>query len=214
MAERLAGVAVAGDGKVAVPPDIALLRLTANGEAGSAAEATKQVADAMTAMVAAIEAAGVPSADRRTTGMSLNSWREHPGRPPRHHASQRLLVKLRDVASAGEVVQLVLTAGGDNAGMDNLTLDVDDREPHRDAARERAMANARYKAEQLSRLAGRPLGPVLAVREEVAGEAFQAQLEGAQMARMAMDSAGAGVAVEGGELEIEVRVAVEYAWGD
>lgn len=212
MGERLAGVLVGGRGKVTAAPDMVVAKFTANATAANAADATAGVNSAMSAMVSELAAAGVAETDRQTAGMQLSSWREQPGRPPTHHATQRMVVRLRDMAAAGEVVQVVLSAGGDNAGLDDLKLDLSDPEPYREQARERAMADARRKAEQLAGLAGRAFGPVLAVREAQGYSAVPMVAERA----MAMDaSGGAGaVSVEAGELEVSAELEVEFGWAD
>lgn len=212
MSERLTGIAVIGHGNVTAVPDLAAVRVSAAAEAGSAAEALEQVTAAMRSIVGEAAAAGVVEADRQTQGMHLQSWRDRPGRPVRHQATQQLLLRLRDIETAGDGVQRVLAAGGDHAGIDGFTLVVDDRDPHLERARELAMADARRHAEQLARLAQRPLGPVIAVAENP-GRAPIWGSSGVEAIQLGAAAPG-GPPVQAGELDIEVRLAVEYAWGD
>lgn len=213
MVDRLVGVSVVGLGKVAAVPDLAHVRFTATAEALSAAEATDRITAAVTAMVAALVEAGVTEADRQTPGIQLSSWRDHPDRPLRHHAVQRLSVRLRDITMAGDVVRKVLGAGGEHAGLEAFTLLVDDRTPYLDEARRRAMADAAMKAEQLATLASRSLGPVIAIAETPDREFATGGFDAVALAAEATDHASA-IPVEGGELDFEVRLVVEYAWGD
>jgi uncharacterized protein YggE len=212
MTDRLVGISVVGHGKVSAVPDLVLVYVTANAEAGSAADANEQASVAMRAMLAAAAESGVADADRRTLSMNLSSWRPDVGRRMVFQANQRLLLRLRDVASSGEVVQRVLAAGGNNAGLDSFQLTVDDPDPYVDRARDLAMADARHRADELARLAGREVGFVLAVSEGGGGGDPQPMY---RSAKLAFEAAGdASMPVEGGELDVTLTLAVEYAWAD
>ncbi|MBM7785732.1 SIMPL domain-containing protein [Tenggerimyces flavus] len=212
MTDRLVGISVVGHGKVSAVPDLVLVYVTANSEASSAAAANEQASVAMRAMLAAASSAGVADADRRTLSMNLSSWRPDVGRPMVFQANQRLLLRLRDVAGSGEVVQAVLVAGGNNAGLDSFQLTVEDPAPYLDRARDLAMADARHRADELARLAGREVGYVLAVSEGVGGVGGPQPMY--RSAKSWVESGDASAPVEGGELEIDMSVTVEYAWAD
>lgn len=211
--ERLTGLAVIGHGKVTTVPDLALAQVSAAAEASTVAIAMGDVTEATRSMVQEATAAGVSEPDRQTRGMHLQSWRDRPGGPVRHHATQHLHLRLRDIATAGDVVQRIVAAGGDHGCIDNFVLIVDDRDPHLERAREIAMADAHRHAEQLARLAQRPLGPVLAVAENP-GHGRVRDSGAEAMEQMARAASSGGPPVEAGELAIEVYLAVEYAWGD
>jgi uncharacterized protein YggE len=209
MTDRLVGISVVGHGKVSAVPDLVLVHASANAEGNSAARVNEEASGAMRAMLAAASSAGVADTDRRTLSMNLSSWRPDVGRPMVFQANQRLLLRLRDVAGAGSVVQSVLAAGGDNAGMDSFQLTVEEPSPYVDRARDLAMEDARHRADELARLAGRELGYVLAITEGAGGGPQPL----ARSARFAMEAASdASMPVEGGELDILLDLAVEYAW--
>lgn len=212
MSERLTGLAVIGHGKVTAAPDLALARVSAAAEADNAAKALGIVTDALRSMVQEAVAAGVSAPDRQTQGMHLQSWRDRPGRPLRHQATQQLQLRLRDIETAGDVMQRIVAAGGDQACIDSFALIIDDQDPHLERARELAMADAHRRAAQLARLAQRQLGAVIAVAEN-AGQQLAGDF-GAEVVQMASLSGRSGPPVEAGELDIELYLAVEYAWGD
>ena len=211
---RFAGIAVVGRGQVKVVPDLATFAIAATATALSAGDAMREASAAMNAMIEAASTAGVAAADRQSTGIQLSSWREREGRPTQYHANQRLRLRLRDVDGAGEVLQRVLSAGGNHAQVDDSGLTVADEEPHVDRARDEAMADARRRAEHLARLAGRPLGPVLAVHEEGAGQPSPSGFRRGYDKAMALSSAESAAPMEAGELVVEVGVLVEFAWAD
>jgi uncharacterized protein len=211
---RFAGIGVVGRGRVKVVPDIATFGIAAAATARSAAEAMNDASSAMRAMTAAAESAGIEAADRQTSGIQLSTWRDHEGGPVRYQARLQLMLRTRDVDTAGEVLQRVLSAGGNRAEVWSSGFTIDDEEPLADQARDAAMADARRRAEQLARLAGRPLGPVLAVQEEGGGRG-RSGVSGRYlaMAASAGDEMG-GAPVEPGQVVVEVAVLVEYGWGD
>lgn len=214
MTQRLTGIAVTGHGTVAIRPDLAIAQLAATAEAGNAAAASERAATAMQAMVDAAQQAGVADADRLTRALHLSSWRPDYGQPTRFTAHHQLTLRIRQLSQASAIVQAVLAAAGDAAEIHDMQLTVERPEPHLDQARAEAMADARHRAEQLAELAGRRLGLVTAVSEGDGGGAPADFPEARAKAQLAMGAAGAGPPVEAGDLELHVRVHVEYAWDD
>lgn len=209
---RFRGVSVVGVGKVTAVPDLAVADLQASAEASSSVAAVTRASDVMREMLAVAEAAGIAEADRRTRGMNLRSWRPDEGRPLRYQATNRITLRLRDVTTSGDVLQRVLAAGGDFAQLNHFRLVVEEPQPHRDAAREAAMVDARRRAELLARFADRELGAVVAVEEagDRNGDPGRSRAGGAVMRTAAAGSPP----VEAGEEEISATVHVEFEWAD
>ena len=155
---HFAGIAVVGQGRVTAVPDLVLFSIGADARAGTAAEAMDEASTAMRAMVEAAEAAGIEGADRQTQGMHTSTWK---GRQVglRYHSRQQLNLRVRDVDGAGETLRRILAAGGNAAEVHHSRFGLADREPYAEMARNAAMADARQRAEQFAREAGRPLGP-------------------------------------------------------
>ncbi|MEQ4203782.1 SIMPL domain-containing protein [Actinopolymorpha sp. B17G11] len=208
------GVAVVGRGVVQAVPDIATFALAAQVTAPSAGEAMSKASASMESMVTAAAAAGVASSDRQTHGMQLSSYRRRQGAPVQHQAVQRLRVWVRDVDSAGEILERILAAGGDDAQVEGSGLTISDEQAYADRARDLAMADARHRAEQLARLADRPLGAVLAVHEESGRSSVARRSAKFAAADAVALAASASAPVEAGEIELTVLVAVEFGWAD
>ncbi|MCB1403368.1 MAG: SIMPL domain-containing protein, partial [Rhodobacteraceae bacterium] len=117
---------------------------------------------------AALEAAGIDRADVQTSRLSLDSiWENRSdGGTPKvvgFQASNMVTVTVRDIDRLGAVVDAVAAAGGNRIfGVD---FAVDEPRAQIDAARERAVADARAKAELYAGAAGVALGPVLSISE-------------------------------------------------
>jgi uncharacterized protein YggE len=209
---RFSGISVVGRGTVAAVPDLATFWVSAVVTAGEAGEAMSRASTTMQAMIDAARADGVADADLQSQSVQLSSWRESDNRPLQYHASQRLQVRIRTVATAGTTLERVLAAGGNTAQVDRSALSVAEDQPYVDRARELAMADARRRAEQLARLADRPLGDVLAVHEDAGGGGVPYPMD--TMSAGGAKRLSASAPVESGELEVSSAIAVDYGWGD
>jgi uncharacterized protein YggE len=203
MSERLDGLQVVGHGKVSAVPDLVYVTVASNAHAASVAEANGQATAAMRAMLQAAAEAGIGERDRQTLSVSVRSAVEELQVATGYNASQQLLLRVRDVATAGDVVQRVLEAADDSARLHGMHLSVADPGPYVDEARILAMADARHRAEELARLAGRELGQVVSVNE--GGRMVPYQREYARGVSLSMP-------VESGELDVILDLAVEFAW--
>jgi uncharacterized protein YggE len=118
-------------------------------------------------------------------------------------ASNEVDVTLRDLDHAGQALTAATLAGANE--MNGLDLTLDDPKPFEQKARDKAMADARARAEQLAALAGVRLGPVLAIQESSGGATYPHP-----MAMMKSATAEA-MPVERGEIKITREVQVRYA---
>ncbi|HMR51298.1 MAG TPA: SIMPL domain-containing protein [Amaricoccus sp.] len=161
-------ITVTGSAEVEAVPDIATVSAGVETQAPEAAAALAANATAMNAVFAALEAAGIARADVQTSRLSLDSiWENrNDGGAPKvvgFQASNMVTVTVRDIARLGAVVDAVTAAGGNRIfGVD---FAVDEPREQIDAARERAVADARAKAELYAVAAGVTLGAVLSISE-------------------------------------------------
>lgn len=102
MTEPREGLVVSGVGTVSVVPDMATVHFAASADSEHIGDAMDRASAAAAKMVEALAAAGVEERDRHTHGMNLESWHEEEPRRPRCHASQRLVVRLRDISSVSD----------------------------------------------------------------------------------------------------------------
>jgi uncharacterized protein YggE len=112
---------LAAGGEAKAAPDMASLTVSAQSTASTAREAMRANAQKMTAVIAALERAGVASRDLQTSSLSLEPQyaAEDQGRPARltgYQASNEVTVTVRDLASLGPVVDAAAGAGAANIG--------------------------------------------------------------------------------------------------
>jgi uncharacterized protein YggE len=203
-------VTVTGEGSVSVPPDLARYSAGVVSEAKTAREAAAANAKAMSAVMAAIKAAGIADKDVQTANFAINpvygkanlSNGSDNQTIVGFRVSNRVMVTLHDLTKVGDTIDALVSAGANSAGGIEFTV----AEPSKvlDPARTEAVADARRKAELYAKAAGQTLGPALALTEEVAntGPVFMARAALAQ---------GPTTPVAAGETTLRVSVAATFA---
>jgi uncharacterized protein YggE len=199
-------IVVSGTGRVVVDPDIAELRLGVAVSRPTVEAARSAAAEAMTAILAAVTAAGVAKRDVRTMLLSVQPRYDYrDGKAPTlvgYDLANIVEVTARDLASLGAIVDGALSAGA--TSLDGLSFHVDDpREPER-AARTAAVAEARSRAEVLAEAAGVAIAGVADIVEGGPPPSWP-QPKAARML-----TADAGTPVEAGTTEISVTVTVTF----
>ena len=201
-------ITVTGTGRVAVAPDVADLQLGVSIVRRTVAVARAEGTSTMAAILAAIEAAGVPRRDVRTTTLSVQPRYDYRDNKPPTLTGYELVngasVVIRDLARLGEVIDGTLGAGA--TSMDRLAFRVADPGPAEREARLLAMAMARSRADVLAESAGLS---IVGVADVVEGGATQLPWPRMKAERMMLAS-DAATPVEAGETEISVSVTVTY----
>lgn len=206
-ADTQASLSLSATGSVTAVPDMARLQLEVSAEALTAQAALADVATRLTAVFAALDAAGIAAADRQTSSIALDPQHEHDerGRPLRlrgYAARQALNVTLRDLDGLGTLLDTLTAAGLDGFG--SFAFDVADRDALLDEARRRAVAEAARTANLLAEAAGQRLGAPLEITLQGGSAPRPAPM------RAAMADAG-GMPVAEGVLEISATVTVRYS---
>jgi uncharacterized protein YggE len=200
-------IVVSGTGRIAVDPDVAELRLGVAVSRPSVDAARAAAAESMTAILAAVGAAGVAPRDVRTTLLSVQPRYDYrDGKAPTlvgYDLANIVEVTARDLANLGAIVDGSLTAGA--TSLDGLSFRVDDPREAERAARVAAVAEARSRAEILAEAAGVAIGGVVGIVE--GGPPPTWPQPKAQMLRAAADT---GTPVEAGTTEISVSVTVTF----
>ena len=163
-----AAISVTGEATVSVPPDLAEIDGGVTSEAKTAREASEANNAAMGKVLQALKGAGIEEKDIRTARLSLQPQsapnRSGPSAIAGYRASNRVTVRVRDVTKVANVIDTLVGAGANEIGGINFV--VSQASKLLDEARERAVADARRKAEIYARAAGVTLGAPLSISEE------------------------------------------------
>jgi uncharacterized protein YggE len=205
------GIWVTGEGKVEAAPDIVAVQLGTVAQSKTVADAQRQANAAMTQMMNALKTNGVAETDIQTSYFSVQVVTHYDPAtqqsvPDGYSITNLLMVKIRDVAKAGSIIDSVVQAGGDLTRIDSISFSIDDPIALYDQAREKAMADAADKANQLAKLSGVKLGKPAYVTEN---STPVVQPPSPVYAKTAADSTGTQISP--GQLEITVDVQVAYA---
>ena len=163
-----AAISVTGEATVSVPPDLAQIDGGVTSEAKTAREASEANNAAMGKVLQALKGAGIEEKDIQTSRLSLQPQsapnRSGPSAISGYRASNRVTIRVRDVAKVANVIDTLVGAGANEIGGINFV--VSQASKLLDEARERAVADARRKAEIYAKAAGVTLGAPLNISEE------------------------------------------------
>lgn len=203
------GITVAGTGSASATPDVLRLDVGAEVVGRSPQEALTQAGRALEQMRATLRSAGVGEADLASGAMSLWPRYEEKGKVSGYAAELRLSARLRDLASAGELISRTVLAGGTPARLHGMSFEHSEPAGLRTSAREAAWADAVASAGQYASLAGRELGPVISVTEAAGEGPVYPIMRGGPALAMAES-----VPVEPGISAVTVRVEVRFSFAD
>jgi uncharacterized protein len=199
-------ISVTGEATVSVPPDQAQIDGGVTSDAKTAREASDANNAAMGKVLLALKGAGIDEKDYQTSRLSLQPQyapnRSGPSPVAGYRASNRVTVKLRDVAKVASIIDVLVGAGANELG--GINFMVSQASKLLDDAREKAIADARRKAEIYAKAAGVALGEPLNISEE--GGSGPPVFRSKMAAPMA-----AGAPVAQGEETLSVSVSVSWA---
>jgi uncharacterized protein YggE len=202
-------ITVVGVGKVSLVPDIAQLNVGAEDTANTVAEAKAKVDGQMAAIMAALKEIGIADKDIQTSNYSI--YYEQQASPSSegsssaerrgvYHVSNTLLITVRDVTKAGDVLDTLVGVGANQVY--GVSFTVSDEVKWQSQAREKAITDAKARAEELARLSGVEVGQVQAISEVIGSVSYPVAAE---------RGLGGGSAIVPGEQELSMQVQVTYA---
>ena len=206
-------ISVSGTGDAYGTPDVADLQLGIDVKAGDAGQAIKQANDIMNAVRDAVKGKGVDEKDMQT--INFNVYPEDvtdktTGQPTGqrvYHVQNFLNVKVKDITRIGDVIDAGLGAGATNVS--GLSFSVQDTSKLEAEARNRAIADAKARAQQLADGLGVKLGaPIIVTEGIVSPPPPYSAFSTADGKSTASDGT---TSVNPGQLQITVQVNISFA---
>jgi hypothetical protein len=200
-------ISVTGEAQISVAPDIAFVDAGVATDARTAREASDANNTAMAKVFAALKAANIDARDIQTSRLSLQpQYAPNRSSGPQsivgYRASNRVTVRIHDVSKVAGVIDTLVGGGANDIG--NVTFEVSQASKLLDDAREKAVADARRKAEIYAKAAGVTLGAPLSISEEGAPQpAFRG--------KMVAGMAAAPTPIAQGEETLSISVSVTWA---
>lgn len=198
---------VEAEGQARRVPDIATIRAGVVTQAASAADALKQNATRMDAVLSALKKAGVADRDVQTAAISLNpQYRYQDNEPPvitGYQASNSVSVRFRNIEKSGAILDALVAQGANQINGPDLSIDAIDAA--RDEARTDAIRQARARADLYAKAAGLHVVRILSISE---GAAASPPPRPVVMARM--EAADASTKIAPGEQDVTASVTVRF----
>ena len=205
-------IAVYGQGKVSIQPDVAYVTLGVNTMHADPQKAMDDNAQRMDAVMTALESAGIESSDIQTNDYSVYQRMDYQNgkeTPLGYEVTNTVKVTINDVDKAGSVIAAASAAGANR--FHGIRFDVLDREAAYSDALDLALERAEQKAQQLAKSTGRSVSGVISMQEGgTTASPYMPTLTNYAMDAAPMADMASGSAVSSGSMEITALVNVVY----
>ncbi len=165
-------ITVSGSGQVSATPDTAVVTIGVETQAPEASQAMSENSQKMSAVVSALEDAGVAAKDIQTQVIQLQPQYKEPSPGATtpvtptltgYVATNLVEVRTQQLDTLGQLIDAAVQAGANR--IQNISFEVSNSAALLDQAREAAWMDAQHKASQLADLAGAQLGEVVTITE-------------------------------------------------
>jgi uncharacterized protein YggE len=160
---------VGATGEATGAPDRLTIDLGVVCRAPTARQALTRANERAAALVDLLGREAVAKSDIATRSISIHPHYDDKGKAAGYEASNDVVVVLRDLARAGEVIDAAAGAAGDDIRMGALSFGIEDSDDLLAEARQAAVRKAAKQAGELAVAAGVTLGPIRSIVEGAAG---------------------------------------------
>ena len=198
---------VVGTGSASAAPDLATAQIGVDTQGNSPQAATRQNDKRLETVIEALKAAGVAAEDIQDSHYNLYAEQRYdpatnePTGEFTYRVSKGITVKVRDLTQVAAVLAAAVEGGANS--ISGVSFSIADTTALEATAREKAVTDAKARAESLAQLSGVELGEVVAVSEVLGGP-------GAVFSE-AVGLGGGGGSVQPGQLEVRLQVQVSFA---
>jgi uncharacterized protein YggE len=202
-------ITVGGMGAEYGPPSRSVVDIGVSVRRPTVDEATRAAAAAGAAMIATLQAAGVPEDDIQTSQFGINPYSDQHDytRIVGYETNIGYRVTVPDVEALGGVLARAVESGGDSVRAWSIAF-AGEPADHMAAARAEAWDDVRDRAAATAAEIGEPLGEVLDVHEKVLVTSPQGMMQGGEG-----DSASFDIPISPGVVGVIVLLTVTYALG-
>lgn len=200
-------ITISSQGSVKVIPDAVRINVTSTNIAATSKEALAATAKTSAAVRAALTSTKIDKKDIASTSVSVYPEYKYDNNTTvlvGYRASQSFTITVRAAATAGDVIDAIVSAGGDSLQLNGATPFVLDNTKAATAARTVAVKNARAKAASYASLLGVKLGKVNYLVENSAPTPYVPVMA---VAKAESDA----TVVDLGEQDVTVSVTVQWS---
>ncbi len=201
---------VTGSGVAYGRPDIAVAQIGVQTRDADPAKAVAGNTEKMQAIMAALKGLGIDEKDIQTTNFSVSAQQNYDdkGQPTdlTYVVDNSVSVTVRDLTKVGDVLGKSAAAGANT--VNGVSFSVSDQSALEAQARDKAMADAKARAEQLAAAAGVSLDKPLNISEYSSGPVYADSVKSVQAGMGG--GGGAPVPVSTGQIQVNLQVSVTY----
>jgi len=202
-------ITIIGEGKVTGVPDVAKIQLGYSIEKKTVAEAQKDNTAKMNQMIDQLKNNfKIDSLDIQTANYYISpqyDWSNGKQSLRGYSVSQDLNVKVRQMDQVSNILDAAGSIGLNQVG--NLSFEIDNPETLKQQAREKALAQAKDKADALAKIVGVKLGRVISFSES---SSQPMPIYSNYKLDASVSGGGAAPSIETGSNEITITATVEY----
>lgn len=207
-------ITVVGEGSITIEPDLARATIGVETIGDTVEEVTQQSAETMQELKTALKDEGIAERDIQTSGYNLwtdRSFVEPPqpqGEEIIYRVNNTVSVVIRDLDKVGEVLDAAITAGANT--IHGVQFSVDEPRELAGEAREKAISDAKAKAQHLAELNDLELGALVRISEVVGSGGGYYSSNLSQQDAMLQGMGGGAGPISPGELELSLNLEVIY----
>lgn len=200
--------AVSGVGEVQTSPDSASIRVGVTTNAPTVKAAQEGLNQNINTISENIKKLGVKNEDIKTENYNVypqQDFREgNLGKITGYTANANLLIKVREIDKANDVIDTATSSGANQVS--GVTFEVSDKTKAENEARQKAVADAKSKAEQAAKVVGFKLGKLINYNENFEGQ----EIPYGRGAALEVAKEAIPTQLEPGSNTIRVRVYLNY----
>ncbi len=197
---------VTGEGTVESKPDLAVLQAGVQANGQSVQETQDQINSSINKVSAAVKGLGVDPKDIQTTNYNVNPTYDFSSGGQRitgYTASTNLEIKVRKIDQVNAIIDSATKNGANQ--VNGPTFEVSNKTALQNEARQKAVADAKKKAEEAAKTAGFKLGRMINYAEDFGNLPVPVPLRVG-----GPNATGADTKVESGSSEVKVTVTLSY----
>lgn len=204
-------ITVSGTGELDVAPDQAELTLGVMAERKTAKQAQAAMAENLDRVVKALEGQGIEKKDVRTVGLNLEPVYDYgPDAPPKliaYRASSNIAITTTKLDAVGDLLDLAVESGANT--VQGVRFILKDQEKAKEEALDKALADARKKADQVAFKTGVKIKETksVTVLDSSSEQPMPIYLRSAKLA----EGGAPSMPVLPGQIKFNVRVEVQYS---
>lgn len=199
-------ISVAGEGKVMVKPDEAVLSIGVETNDSDAKVAKTKNDEVMAKMIAFLKKSGINAKDYKTERVNLYQRQDYQSKKKYYQASQSIQVQIKDLDKYETIMAGLIEAGANQ--INGIQFKSSEVEKYEAEARKKAVQNAKQKANDYAQALGQQVGKAISVFENSAQTILPRvyQMKAADYA----ETASAMETVAEGEIEISANINIAF----